>query len=230
VVRLDPPSNYDADDSEAKTIPAAALPDEIKALRGKLLAQQKPQRSTEPGGVPAHSPQSVVVAPEPPRVPQPPNLVKTIPAGAMVPPVSIPNMPVPGPARTTTGDTLSITSRADPSQWADDEPDAKTAIGLPFETGAKRPTPLRRGPPTAVVTEPSLPEAEVTNEEDDDFRETVASVRSNRSTVMVLLILVPLFIAAVLSILYALGLGPFGHERESFVEPVREQVNGTSVK
>jgi eukaryotic-like serine/threonine-protein kinase len=230
VVRLDPPSNYDADDSEAKTIPAAALPDEIKALRGKLLAQQKPQRSTEPGGVPAHSPQSVVVAPEPPRVPQPPNLVKTIPAGTMVPPVSIPNMPVPGPARTTTGDTLSITSRADPSQWADDEPDAKTAIGLPFETGAKRPTPLRRGPPPAGVTEPSLPEAEVTNEEDDDFRETVASVRSNRSTVMVLLILVPLFIAAVLSILYALGLGPFGHERESFVEPVREQVNGTSVK
>ncbi|MBM4778576.1 MAG: serine/threonine protein kinase [Archangiaceae bacterium] len=197
VVRLDPGSNYDDDDSEAKTIPAAALPDEIKALRAKL-SQAKPLQPTQPmtDAVPAYQP-SVVVAPEPSR-PIASNIVKTIPAGSLA-------------ERTSTGETLSITTRGAPSQWSDEEPEAKTAIGLPFESMRQPP---RRSIPSGV-TEPAPSKSKNTqvDEEDDDFRETVAAATRSSSTVLVAAILVPLFIAAVLAVLYAAGLPPF--ERES---------------
>jgi hypothetical protein len=228
VVKLDPPSNYNDDDSEAKTIPAAALPDEIKQLRAKILAQQKPQRPTEPQPVPTHSPPSVVVAPDTSK-PQPPNLVKTIPAGAVSAP---PPVQLPIPVRTTTGDTLSITNKGAPMDWSDDEPEAKTAIGLPFDVVSNKPPTVRRAPAPALVTEPSRAVmAETTNDlnDDDDFRETVASVQGNRSSTVLLLLLIPLFIAAVLSVLYALGVGPFEREAEPTVLP-REKVDGTPVK
>ncbi|MDX2011056.1 MAG: protein kinase [Myxococcaceae bacterium] len=228
VVRLDPPPNNYDDDSEAKTIPAAALPDEIKQLRAKILAQQKPTRPTEPQPQPAHSPPSVVVSPEVPK-PQPPSLAKTIPAGVSATP---PPVQVPIPIRTTTGDTLSITNRASPGDWADDEPEAKTAIGLPFDVVSNKPPTVRRPPPTNLITEPSRAVAGKTSDEeddDDDFRETVASVQSGRSTLLVVLLLVPLFIAAVLSILYALGVGPFEREPEPTIVP-REKVDPRPVK
>lgn len=195
VVRLDPGSNYDDDDSEAKTIPAAALPDEIKALRAKL-SQAKPLQPSQPmtDAVPAYQP-SVVVAPEPSR-PIAPNIVKTIPAGSLA-------------ERTSTGETLSITTRGAPSQWSDEEPEAKTAIGLPFESMRQPP---RRSIPSAEPA-PSKSKNTQVDEEDDDFRETVAAATRSNSTVLVAAILVPLFIAAVLAVLYAAGLPPF--ERES---------------
>lgn len=204
VVRLDPGSNYDDDDSEAKTIPAAALPDEIKALRAKL-SQPKPLQPAQPmtDAVPAYQP-SVVVAQEPNR-PAPPNLVKTIPAGSLA-------------ERTSTGETLSITTRGASPQWSDEEPEAKTAIGLPFES-MRQP---RRSIPSGV-TEPAPPKPKSTqlDDDDDDFRETVAAATNRSSTVLVAAILVPLFIAAVLAVLYAAGLPPF--ERESPV-PTKSNV------
>ncbi|MCU0699142.1 MAG: protein kinase [Myxococcaceae bacterium] len=225
VVRLEPPPNAYDDDSEAKTIPAAALPEEIKQLRAKILAQQKPSRPTEQQPVPAHSPPSVVVSPDVPR-PQPPNLAKTIPAGIASAP---PPVQAPIPIRSTTSETLSITNRASPGDWADDEPEAKTAIGLPFDVPSNKPPTIRRAPPPNVVTQPAPPVAEKTNDDDDDFRETVASAQGGRSTLLVVLLLVPLFIAAVLSILYALGVGPFEREPEPTVVP-REKVDTTPVK
>lgn len=208
VVKLDPGSNYDDDDSEAKTIPAAALPDEIKALRAKL-SQPKPQ-ATQPmtDAVPAY--QSVVVTPEAPK-PVPPNLVKTIPAGSLA-------------ERTSTGETLSITTRGASPSWSDEEPEAKTAIGLPFESMRQPRRSIPSGvtePTPAKPLTPSRPKHTQVDDEDDDFRETVAAATGRSSTVLVAAILVPLFIAAVLAVLYAAGLPPF--ERESPV-PTKNNV------
>jgi hypothetical protein len=68
----------------------------------------------------------------------------------------------------------------------------------------------RRAVPSAV-TEParSKPGTVDDEDDDDDFRETVAAATGGRSTVLVVAILVPLFIAAVLAVLYAAGLHPF---------------------
>jgi serine/threonine protein kinase len=244
VVKLDPGANYDDDDSEAKTIPAAALPDEIKALRAKMLAQQKPAPRTD---APPNGPPSVVVSPELPR-PQPPNLAKTIPAGSPVAPspvqapvrtipASVATAPVPAPVplRSTTSETLSITNRAAAMEWSDDEPEAKTAIGLPFDVVSNRPPTVRRGPPASIVTDVRPVTPDVTSdlsqreeEDDDDFRETVAGVQGNRSAMLVALLLIPLFVAAVLSVMYALGVGPFEREADRTL-PV-EKVQGTPVK
>lgn len=211
VVKLDPPaSNYDDDDSEAKTIPAAALPDEIKALRAKLMAAKPsaPQRQTEQQPSLA-SPPSVVVAAEP--RPVPPANVKTIPAGAFA-------------GRTNTGETLSITTRGAPGEWADEEPEAKTAIGLPFEA-MRRQESVQRRPVPSVVTEPARSSTTNVDEDDDDedFKQTVAAATSGRSTVLVVAILVPLFIAAVLAVLYAAGLPPF--ERGESPVPTRSVIS-----
>ncbi|MDP3506083.1 MAG: protein kinase [Myxococcales bacterium] len=212
VVRLDPPaSNYDDDDSEAKTIPAAALPEEIKALRAKLMGARPsaPQRQTEQQASIPGSP-SVVVAPEPdPKRPAPPANVKTIPAG-------------PFAGRTNTGETLSITSKGSPAEWSDEEPEAKTAIGLPFEA-MRRGEGVQRRPVPAAVTEPARNSktAELIDD-DDDFKETVAAATAGRSTVVVVAILVPLFIAAVLAVLYAAGLPPF--ERGESPVPTRSTI------
>ncbi len=214
VVKLDlPNANYD-DDSEAKTIPAAALPDEIKALRAKWLEKASKQRQTEPQPMPAHLPPSVVVEqglPTEDKRPIAPNSVKTIPAGSAA-----------GPPRSNTGETLSITSRGAPG-WGDDEPEAKTAIGVPFESIAAKPA-ARRSIPMA----PTQPEGPDTNEnpklvdDDDDFRETVAAVRGSKSNVLVVAILLPLFIAAVLAVLYAFGVPPF--DRSAPAVPTKTKV------
>ncbi|MBE2251623.1 MAG: protein kinase [Myxococcus sp.] len=210
VVRLTPPANYDDDDSEAKTIPAAALPDEIKALRAKLLGTRppSPQPRTDQQAAFPDAP-SVVVAVEAgdARRPAPPANVKTIPASAVA-------------ARTNTGDTVSITSRgAAAEEWTDEEPEAKTAIGLPFESNR-----LQRR--TAPPAQPSARTTARENDDDDeDFKQTVAAATSGRSTVLVVAVLVPLFIAAVLAVLYAAGLPPFSRDdapapSRTTVEPI----------
>jgi serine/threonine protein kinase len=194
VVKLDGFGRGYDDDSEAKTIPAAALPDEIKALRAKLMQKSPPapQKVTEAN--PAHHAPAPDLTPEASK-PVPPNNVKTIPAGPMTP-----------SGRTNTGETLSITSKgAAPPGWADDEPEAKTAIGLPFD---RKELQQRRAIPSAV-TEPERTRSEADDDEDDDFRETVAAATGGRSTVLIVAILVPLFIAAVVAVLYAFDLPPF---------------------
>lgn len=206
VVKLDPAFNYDAEGAEAKTLPAAALPEEIKALRAKLMGAKPPapQRSTDQAPAFAPGPPSVVVTQEAgaadARRPIAPNLARTIPAGAVE------------PNRTQSSDTVSITSRAAAAEWNDDEPEAKTAIGLPFaEMQRAGPAMQRQG--LVRRSKPSgLPVAQQTAEEDDDdFNATIAASR-RRSRLLAAAILGPLFIAAVLAVLFAAGLPPFGRE------------------
>jgi eukaryotic-like serine/threonine-protein kinase len=204
VVRLDPvESNYD-EESEAKTIPAAALPSEIRAVRAKLTAAKplSPERAgaqeTTVSGLP-----SVLVAPEnETRRPVAPAHVKTIPAG-----------PLAEPAKA--GETKDVATA-----WVDDEPEEKTTI----ET--MRPAPrLQSGPQTSVVTEPEnnwkLPalDRDVDFDDDDDAR--------NRSFVILVAVLVTLFIAAVILVLSVAGLPPFGRSESpvptrSTIKPLPE--------
>ncbi len=203
VVRLDPPtSNFD--DSYAKTIPSAALPEEIKALRAKLQGA-KPAAQASLGGPPA-------VAPTPDGRPIAPANVKTIPAG-------------PAGARTSSSETMSITSRGSPAEWADDEPEVKTAVGLPFEAMRRGEASRRRPAPSGTAAPALAPVLATpsTDDDDDDFRETVAAAASGRSTVIVIAILVPLFLAAVLAVLYAAGLPPF--ELEDSPVPTRTTIS-----
>lgn len=212
VVKLDGFARGYGDDSEAKTIPAAALPDEIKALRAKLMQKNPPaqaQKSTD--AVPALQVSSVLVTPEASK-PVPPANVKTLPAGAVA-----------GPARTNTGETLSITSKGAAPDWSDDEPEAKTAIGLPFD--AVRKDLAQRRPVQSAVTEPERTRTDQ-DDDDDDFRETVAAATGGRSTVLIVAILVPLFIAAVVAVLYAFDLPPFTHEPAA---PSRTKIEPTPV-
>jgi serine/threonine protein kinase len=230
VVKLDPPprAGYDDDDAEAKTIPAAALPEEIKALRAKWLAKVAHPRQTEPQPVPAHQPPSVVVEPGLPtedRRPIAPAAAKTIPATSNPSPQSVKTTQAGAPAavRTSTGETLSITSRGADPTWGDDEPEAKTAIGVPFEQlGRAR----RQPPPAAPAPEADTGEVQKAQEDDDDFRETIAAATGSRSNAWVFAILLPLFIAAVLAVLYAFGYPPFEHvdpgTTKSKVEPLQK--------
>ncbi|MBL8917964.1 MAG: protein kinase [Myxococcaceae bacterium] len=209
VVKLDGFGRGYDDDSEAKTIPAAALPEEIKALRAKLLQKNAPapQKVTEAN--PALKREPSVEVTDSPR-PVPPNNVKTIPAGSAS-----------SPARTNTGETLSITSKGAVPGWSDEEPEAKTAIGLPFdrnELQQRRATPPRPKPPEHTKVEEE--------DDDEDFRETVAAATQGRSTVLLVAILVPLFIAAVIAVLYAFDLPPFAANeaeppKRTTVEPTR---------
>jgi len=75
------------------------------------------------------------------------------------------------------------------------------------------------------VTEPARGSKTNVDDDDEDFRQTVAAATSGRSTVLVVAILVPLFIAAVLAVLYAAGLPPFQRGESpvptrSFIEPM----------
>lgn len=211
VVRLDPPA-WNFDDSEAKTIPSAALPEEIKALRAKLMGAKPaaPQRQTEQQAS-VEGPVAVVLTPD--ARPLPPANMKTIPAG-------------PSGARTNSSETMSITSRGSPAEWADDEPEVKTAVGLPFEA-VRRGEASQRHKAPAAVNAPARATPSNDDDDDDDFRETVAAATSGRSTVIVIAILVPLFIAAVVAVLYAAGLPPF--ERDSPV-PTRTIISPTTTE
>jgi serine/threonine protein kinase len=208
VVTLDPPSDFDADDSEAKTIPAAELPQEIKMMRTKLAENKRASRATEP--VPAHqpSPQSVFVAADTPPMPADhrskplaPNLVKTSPPTSS-------NVVLEGSTSGSISDAQSIVTGEVP-QWPEEEPEAKTAVGLPFEQTkaiSRKPSP----PTVSASSNPVQLAAQQTNEDEDDERDTMAL--STKSTTLVAVILVPLFVAAVLAVLYAANLPPFASD------------------
>jgi serine/threonine protein kinase len=106
----------DDDDAGDKTIPAAALPDEIKNLRAQFLASKKNGLTKE----------SAAVAP----------------AAPAAPPVESPPVPQ-APLRTTTGETISITNKGAPLDWEDDD-GAKTAIAKPGELPGQAVARLRR--------------------------------------------------------------------------------------
>jgi hypothetical protein len=107
--------NYDDDDGGDKTIPAAALPDEIKDLRAQFAARRSnaatsPSPSVEPAGA-SISRDKVLTD----RQADPVRAVDR-----------------PAPLRTSSGETLSVTNKGNPSDWDDDE-GVKTAVARPNE-------------------------------------------------------------------------------------------------
>ncbi len=145
-----PSFNYDEDDDDVgdKTIPAAALPDEIRNLRAqfaaarKNVATQQSAASLRPGESPAAS--------RPPERAH--DEAVTAPRAE---PVAAAN-PAP-PARTVSGETLSITHKGNPMDWDDDDDEgAKTAIARPNElpgliAARAQAQQARRPPPSPVA-------------------------------------------------------------------------------
>ena len=179
------PRQFDYDDDEMgdRTIPAAALPDEIKNLRAQFAAQRK-----------------AAAAPEPSTTTK-----EKLPAPAPMP-------PLPPRGRTETGETLSITNRADPRDWEDDE-GAKTAIAMPGELPGvlrgKRPTatvkpvpaPAPFNPSAADVARPGDSLPSLTPADDSSF-DDLEAVRPQRTGLIVaLLVLAALAIAGLLVLL-----------------------------
>jgi hypothetical protein len=95
-INLTPNEFDDDDDSEAKTIPAAALPDEIKALRKRILEEAEARKRLE--APPVLRPADVTEPRRPTPAPQ------KLAAAA-------------GPKRTESGETLSITHK---QEWTDE--------------------------------------------------------------------------------------------------------------
>jgi hypothetical protein len=220
-------SLQDSDTSEAKTIPAAALPDEIRELRAKLLAGRKAasENETQPVG-PWPSPKDPTTStdPAPSRDPGAETdpvgqrnalIAKTIPGGVVSPLAPLQGPAAPGP---TTGETHSITRRASPAPWSKTEPEERTSPNRPIEPPRPRPPSQPRtvaeNPPVLMVKSADvIPEKP---DDDDDFHETSVLEKHGALTPIVAMVLGVLFIAAVFAVLYALNLGPFS---SSDVEP-----------
>lgn len=131
--------SYDDDDDRSdKTIPATALPDEIKNLRAQFAARRK-DAPTQASGTPAasndgSSTQRDKVLTE--------KVNETTARGNSAPPP--PQMP---PTPRQSGETISITNKGNPMDWEDDE-GVKTAIARPNELpGMAELRAARRPPP-----------------------------------------------------------------------------------
>ncbi|MDP3154736.1 MAG: protein kinase [Archangium sp.] len=178
------PFSYDEDDDDAgdKTIPAAALPDEIRNLRAQFAANRKPASDKSPAlSPPVRDPELTPAANNPPA------------------PIANPVLP----PRTITGETVSITHKGNPMDWEDDDDGAKTAIAKPGELpgvlrGARRPppspVPFSAASVEQPMSSPSLPQV-------DSFDE-VARVRPRRTgLILALLVLAMLAVGGLLVLL-----------------------------
>ncbi|MEW6435417.1 MAG: protein kinase [Myxococcota bacterium] len=162
VLRADPPpapapraidltpraSEFDDDEADAKTIPAAALPDEVRELRKRMLeaAQAKkasPTGTTTPvaASVRTSRPDTSSITEPTPVQPPAPVVASAARANLATEPERRPVLPVTDaspalkvPPRDTDGDTLSITNRGSPpTDWDDDDVGARTTIARPDE-------------------------------------------------------------------------------------------------
>jgi hypothetical protein len=149
-IDLTPRASDEGDEFEAKTIPAAALPDEIRELTRRMAeaAAARTQASaglTTPAAAPARSSRpnvSAITEPLPVKRPAPvanaQASVTTEPERKQLMPVTDANPAlVVAKPRDADGETLSITNRgAPPSDWDDDEDDeagVRTTIAKPSE-------------------------------------------------------------------------------------------------
>ncbi len=149
-----PSFKYDEDDDDDagdKTIPAAALPDEIRNLRAQFAANRK--NSTDKANAVTHAVAPVSEGSNTAREKvAPPRSVSQDLTPASNPMVSYSgNLP----PRTITGETISITGKGNPMDWEDDE-GAKTAIAKPNELPGLKALRAGRRPPPAP--EPFTPE------------------------------------------------------------------------
>jgi hypothetical protein len=203
-----PPFKYDEDDDDDagdKTIPAAALPDEIKNLRAQFAAARKnaaEKMATEPA--PAAS-EATTTSRE--------KVLASTPSQELTPAAN--NVVIaggsPNPPRTITGETISITNKGNPMDWEEDDDDegAKTAIAKPGELpglaalrAGRRPvpspTPFRPEPmDEPQASAPSLPEAGPFDDEED-----FEMVRPKRTgLILALLVLAALAVGGLLVLL-----------------------------
>lgn len=186
-----PFSYEDDDDAGDKTIPAAALPDEIRNLRAQFAANRK-----------SVSDKSPVLSPP---VNEPKDRARTLtpaaPAGNTV-----------LPPRNPTGETISITHKGNPMDWEDDDDGAKTAIAKPGELpglltlrGARRPPPAPVSFSAASVEQPP-PRALPAVDSFDDL----SMVRPRRTgLILTLLVLAMLAVGGLLVLLEIVPLPRF---------------------
>lgn len=246
VLRADPPpapaprsidltpraNEFDDDEADAKTIPAAALPDEIRALRKRMLeaAQAKkasPTGTTTPVAAPARNSRpdaSTVTEPTPVASPAPvvaaavvanPN-VPTDPERQSVLPVTDANPVLKVPPRDTDGDTLSITNRGPPpTDWDDDDDvGARTTIARPDEVLGQ------------IKKQQSDDDLRTTQEREPSSMSLPEVRGRSRALMVVLVVLALLAVVGILVLLEVIPLGgadqPQAEEVPVVVEPAPE--------
>ena len=192
---LSRPFKYeDDDDAGDKTIPAAALPDEIKNLRAQFAAARKnslDKAAAMAGPLESTTSRERVLT----------DKVTSAAASQEMTPAANNVFAAAAPPRAITGETQSITNKGNPMDWEDDE-GAKTAIarpgelpGLPALRGARRAVAAPQ-PSTPAPTASSLPAVE--DDEGDDFDH----VRPRRTgLILALLVLAALAVGGLLVLL-----------------------------
>ncbi len=183
------PFSYDEDDDDAgdKTIPAAALPDEIRNLRAQFAAKRKPASDKSPVLSPPVNVNDRAREPE-------------LTPAANNPAAAGANVVL--PQRAVTGETVSITHKGNPMDWDDDD-GAKTAIAKPGELpgllrGARRPPPSPVPFSADSVEQPASSTALRAGDSFDD----VAMVRPRRTgLILALLVLAMLAVGGLLVLL-----------------------------
>ncbi|MDP1821690.1 MAG: protein kinase [Archangium sp.] len=206
-----PPFKYeddDDDDAGDKTIPAAALPDEIKNLRAQFAAARKNTAEKMASEPPPTASEATTTSRERVLADR-----ASAPSQELTPAAN--NVVVAGgspvPQRTVTGETISITNKGNPMDWEeeDDDEGAKTAIAKPGELpglaalrAGRRPvpspTPFRPEPmDEPQASAPSLPEVGSFDDEED-----FEMVRPKRTgLILALLVLAALAVGGLLVLL-----------------------------
>ena len=199
-------NDFEEDDSEAKTIPAAALPDDIKALRKQLqerrdaeIAKQSQavprQPTTEPGSLPAFEPAAQAKPPAKgtPEKPAPVHSPRTPskstpekPALAHAPPDLFPS----GEMQSVTGGGPGAALERTPSASNDFEEDGLTAIASP-----------------EWVPEPKRANTTGRNRKSSEGKNS-ATKTAPRRVMLIAIIVISLLIAAACVLIYAFDIVP----------------------
>ena len=196
---LSRPFKYQDDDDDAgdKTIPAAALPDEIKNLRAQFAAARKNSSDRAAAAAPPESSTAREKA-----------LTDKVTSAQELTPAANNLVNTGAPPRTITGETQSITNKGNPMDWEEDEDDgAKTAIAKPGELpglsalrGARRPVPAPQ-PFTAEPVHGPAPSA-TSPVQDDEEGQDFDRVRPRRTgLILALLVLAALAVGGMLVLL-----------------------------
>ncbi len=212
--------DYDDDDDEVgdKTIPAAALPDEIKNLRAQFAAARK-NAPTQASGSPSVQVVQGSTEPTAPRN-------EALPAAPVSPVL---------PPRTITGETLSVTNKGNPMDWEDDDDGAKTAIARPNELPglvAARQAVRRPAPSPVAYDAPSvsdLPQVSGTdfqptedrpNQLGDSMAQLDVVAPRRTGLILALLVLAALAVLGVLVLLDVVPLPKLGGQRVGAVTSI----------
>lgn len=208
------PSDFDEDESDAKTIPAAALPDEIRELRKRMAEAAAARKAPSTGTTPVRNSRPNVSSITEPTPVQAPGGGGNAPSVATEPnrsPVMAvtdanPALRVPA-ARDPDGETLSITNRGPPpNDWDDDDDDvgARTTIARPAEV-------------LGQIERHSEEDLRATHDHEPS-QLSLPEVRGRSRALLV--VLVVLAILAVAGVLVLLDVIPLGGQAETAAEAV----------